>query len=324
MIASVPEALRYVRCNIGDFGKSEDKGMELGINTDFEREYVKIEDMKRSLEQIAAAGFSHIHWCYEWDGDYIYALSEMEQIRGWMEEYGLKAKSLHASRGSSKGNVARIDGHYRKDYTSLLEPNRIAGVELIQNRVELAHILGATEIVLHMYLPYEEFERKPDFKETFYGQVYRSLDELMPFCEEKNVRICVENLFEASGDLQIEQFTRLFARYPEKFLGLCLDTGHAYLVWGRDFVDKLVRPFRNRIYSIHLHDNRGWGDHAGCGDAHRIPEDTDFPWKELMPVLHGSAYENPLVLEVCMPADNKPDEYLRRAYEAGQRLYQMY
>ena len=44
--------------------------------------------------------------------------------------------------------------HYRKDYTSDLEPNRIAGVELIKNRVELTHVLGGNEIVLHMYLPY--------------------------------------------------------------------------------------------------------------------------------------------------------------------------
>ncbi len=297
--------------------------MELGINTDFEREFVKIEDMKRSLEQIAAAGFSHIHWCYEWDGDYIYAVSEMKQIREWMEEYGLKAKSLHASKGSRKETEARIEAHYRKDYASLLEPNRIAGVELIQNRVELAHILGAGEIVLHMYLPYEEFERQPGFKEIFYNQVYRSLDELMPFCEQRNVRICIENLFEAPGVLQIEQFTRLCGRYPEKFLGLCLDTGHAYLVWGRDFVEKLVYPFRDRIYSVHLHDNLGWGEKPGCGDAHRIPEDIDFPWKELMPVLKDSAYENPLVLEVCMPAGDKPEAYLKRAYAAGQRLYQI-
>ena len=109
---------------------------------------MKIEDMKRSLEQIAAAGFSHIHWCYEWDGDYIYAVSEMKQIREWMEEYGLKAKSLHASKGSCKETEARIEAHYRKDYASLLEPNRIAGVELIQNRVELAHILGDRKSVV--------------------------------------------------------------------------------------------------------------------------------------------------------------------------------
>ena len=55
----------------------------------------------------------------------------MEQIRGWMEKYGLKAKSLHASKGSARAEgCERVRGHYRKDYTSQLEPNRIAGVEV--------------------------------------------------------------------------------------------------------------------------------------------------------------------------------------------------
>ncbi len=298
--------------------------MELGISTDYEREFAKIEDIERSIARIAAAGFSHMHWCFEWDGDYIYAVSEMEQIRGWMEKYGLKAKSLHASKGSARAEgCERVRGHYRKDYTSQLEPNRIAGVELIRNRVELAHVLGTTEIVLHMYLPYEEFEQNPGYKEIFYAQVYRSLDELMPFCREKNVRICIENLYEAPGELQLEQFSRLCERYPKEFLGLCLDTGHAYLVWGRDFVEKLAVPFRDRIYSVHLHDNRGWGDEPGCGDAHRIPEDPDFPWKELMPVLRESAYEGALVLEVNMRMGDTAEDFLRRAYDAGQRLYQL-
>lgn len=132
--------------------------MELGINTDYEAEYVKIEEIEESIRRIAAAGFSHMHWCYEWDGDYIYSRSEMEQIRGWMDKYGLKAKSLHSSKGSRGVGNGRMDVHYRKDYTSTIEYNRVAGVELIKNRVELAHILGTTEIVLHMYLPYLDFE----------------------------------------------------------------------------------------------------------------------------------------------------------------------
>ena len=50
-----------------------------------------------------------------------------------------------------------------KDYLSELEPNRIAGVELIKNRVELVHVLGGKEIVLHMYLPTRALKksRKP-------------------------------------------------------------------------------------------------------------------------------------------------------------------
>ena len=66
--------------------------MELGINTDFANEPWELEEIKNKLREIAEAGFTHIHWCFDWDGDYLYARSEMEQIRSWMDELGLKEK----------------------------------------------------------------------------------------------------------------------------------------------------------------------------------------------------------------------------------------
>lgn len=292
--------------------------MELGINTDYDREFDKIEDIEESIRRIAEAGFTHIHWCYEWDGDYLYAHSEMEQMKEWMDKYGLKAKSLHASKGSRRGGDGRAACHYRKDYTSTIEYNRIAGVEQIKNRVELAHFLGATEIVLHNYLPYADFAEIPGAKEQFYTQVFKSLDELMPFCQERKVRICIENLFEAPGELQIEQFTKLFSRYPADFLGLCLDTGHAYLVWGADFVTELAVRFKDRLYSIHIHDNKGWGKEYGCNDAHLLPGECSIDWPALMAVLKESAYEAPYVLEVMKPAGEDTAAFLKRALKAGE------
>lgn len=292
--------------------------MELGVNTDFDREFEKIEEIEESIRQISAAGFTHMHWCYEWDGDYLYAHSEMEQIREWMDKYGLKAKSLHASKGSRGIGSGRRESHYRKDYTSGVEYNRIAGVELIKNRVELAHMLGTTEIVLHMYLPYQDFADVPGAKEDFYRQIYRSLDELQPFCKERKVRICVENLFEAPGELQLEQFDRLFSRYPADFIGLCLDTGHAHLVWGNEFISVFADRFKDRLYSIHMHDNRGWGKEPGCNDAHMLPGECSIDWPALMEVLNRSAYEDPWVLEVMKPAGEDAAAFLKRARSAGE------
>ena len=185
--------------------------MELGINTDFANEPWELEEIKNKLREIAEAGFTHIHWCFDWDGDYLYARSEMEQIRSWMDELGLKEKGLHASKGSRRFVERYAEApHGRKDYLSELEPNRIAGVELIKNRVELVHVLGGKEIVLHMYLPTKSFEEKPETKELFYQQACKSLDELQPYCKELGVKICLENLFEASAKDQIEQFDYLF------------------------------------------------------------------------------------------------------------------
>ena len=280
--------------------------MDLAMTTDFRGEFSKIEDIESCLRDIAEAGFSHIHWCFEWTGDYFYSKAEMYQIREWMEKYGLKAKSLHASKGSRCESCdTKQKGHYRKDYTSDIEFNRIAGRELIENRVELAHIIGATEIVLHMYLPFLDFQDKPETKEVFYRQAFRSLDELEPFSKERNVRICIENLFEAPGELQLEQFDLLFGRYSKEFLGFCLDTGHANLVWGDSFIEVLVERYKDRLFSIHMHDNKGWGDEPGCVDAHRLPGEGTIDWKRLMGVLRTSAYDLPWTLEGGKPEEEE-------------------
>ena len=74
--------------------------LELAIATDYSGETSRTEDLEHILKMISQAGFTHIHWCHEWDGDYTYSIYEMQQIREWMDKYNLKAKSLHATIGT--------------------------------------------------------------------------------------------------------------------------------------------------------------------------------------------------------------------------------
>lgn len=292
------------------------KDIQLAIATDFaEINLNNIEETEEILKRIAQAGFSHIHWCFEWDGDYIYSIYEMQQIKEWMEKYGLKAKALHASKGSSR-NVNMLDGHYRKDYTSNLEYNRKAGVELIKNRINLASCIGATEIVLHLYVPHITIRKDPEVEGDFYAQVYKSFDELMPYCMEKGVRICLENLFDMPADFMIGQLDRLFAKYPPEFLGFCLDTGHGNMVWRKEMPDVLGH-YKSRLFAIHIHDN------SGICDFHQIPGLGNINWNSVMEVVAESAYELPLTMElVC--AHNELDSFLSEAYEAGAWLTRLY
>ena len=76
--------------------------MELAIATDFAGESTRLEDIEDVLKKISEAGFTHVHWCHEWEGDYIYSAYEMQQIKEWMDKYHLKAKALHATKGSRR------------------------------------------------------------------------------------------------------------------------------------------------------------------------------------------------------------------------------
>lgn len=257
---------------------------ELAIATDFAGEAVRLEETEHLLKSISEAGFTHIHWCHEWEGDYTYSKYEMYQIRDWMERYGLKAKALHASKGSRR-NVNLLNGHYRKDYTSDWEYNRKAGVELIQNRIDLAKYLGAEEIVLHLYPPYQTFRTRPDLREPFYARVKRSFDELQPYCREQGIRIC-------------------------------LDTGHGYMSWGEN-LPNIIEKYRDRIYSVHLHDNNRTVDY------HLLPGEGEIDWHKVMRELAQSTYRLPLTLEVNCQEDDR-EAFLRRAYQAGMMIQKYY
>ena len=78
------------------------------------------------LKRIAEAGFSHIHWCHHWHTDFVYSDPEVDQIAAWMHDYSLQLCDLHASAG------------VEKSWTSSREYERLAGVELVKNRIAMA------------------------------------------------------------------------------------------------------------------------------------------------------------------------------------------
>lgn len=289
--------------------------IELAIATDFQGEGKYLEDIRQTLENISKAGFTHIHWCHEWDGDYLYSVYEMEQIKAWMDAYHLKAKALHATKGTKRA-VNRAVLHARRDYTSDWECSRKAGVELIKNRVDLAAYIGAKEIVLHLYPPFISIADQEIKKEAFYENVKKSFDELYPYCMEKGVRICVENLFDMPREYVEEMWDWVIRTYPAEYMGVCFDSGHANMIW-RDEAASMIEKYRERIFAVHLHDN------FGAVDYHMIPGEGNICWEKIMRVLCKSVYELPLILEL----DNDCEEemkYLQRVYEAGVKLNCMY
>ena len=289
-----------------------------------------MDELENCLKKISNAGFSHVHWAHEWDGDYTYSIYEMIQIKEWFDKYNLKAKGVHATEGSSR-STTKSKYHYRweiqnrRDYTSENELNRLAGVDLIKNRIDLSHIIGATEIVLHMQLPYKSFEQDESFRTRYYNQIIKSLSELEYYAKAKNVKICVENLLGTPNEHQVYQFDLLFNRFDKDFLGFCFDTGHANIT-GTDCLE-LAKRYSDRIFMIHLCDNVGitgqnaWDDGAimtPC-DQHKLPFEGNFDWDGLAKVLANSPYELPCVLETCFKEDDET-AYLERALKLGSKF----
>ncbi len=189
------------------------------------------------LRRIAEAGFSHLHWCHHWNDDFLYGDAEIDQIRRWLDEFGLRLNDLHASAG------------VEKRWSSPVEYERLAGVELVQNRIEMTARLGGDVIILHMAA-----QPADDAMQTaFWDPIRRSLDSLQPFSRDHGVRIALENL----TDGNFATVRAVLEHYSPEFVGLCYDSGHGNITG--DGLDQL-ESLKQRLIALHLHDNDGNGD----------------------------------------------------------------
>jgi sugar phosphate isomerase/epimerase len=236
--------------------------MDTSINTDYLNDKHNWFEIERQLRNIAEAGFTHVQWIHDWYGEYLYSPSEMLQARDVLREYNLTAHSLHGSEGGERGYYE--EGCWiplpqircttiRKDFTSTNRYLRLAGVDLIKNRIDLCGCIGADTLVLHMQLPYETFRRNPQDKADYYTAVYRSFDELEAYAKASGVRIALENLFYTPNNLEDEKFDRMFNRYPEDYMGLCYDSGHAALSCLDNYYYYLEK-YHQRLLAVHLQD----------------------------------------------------------------------
>lgn len=242
------------------------------------------------LRRIGAAGFTHIHWCHQWDTDFLYGPAETDQIADWLGELNLVLLDLHASAGKEKA------------WGSSREYERRAGVELVANRIEMTARLGSEVVIMH--LPGGAFEEHSP-------RVQRSLDELRPCAAMHGVRIALEN---GGSHQSFDDIERVLDAYGPDYLGLCYDSGHGNLFpEGLDRLDRI----RDRLISVHLHDN------DGSADQHRLLFTGSVDWGRLAGILARSGYEKCVSMELSMrnePYGDDEDAFLRKGFETGDRL----
>lgn len=236
--------------------------------TDYSNDLHNWIEIERQIKMLAEAGFTHTQWMQNWEGEYLYSKSEMFQARDVLRYYGICAHSIHASEGGKRTtwingkkvyrNRYRLED-IRKDYTSTNEYLRLAGVDLLKNRIDLCTYIGASVMVLHMQLPYMLFEEKPEEKTAYYKQVMKSFDEVKEYAKAAGVRIALENMICTPQKYQDEQFDMMFGRYDSDFLGFAYDSGHGALMCREDYYH-FLKKYNDRLYATHLQDNASISD----------------------------------------------------------------
>jgi len=217
--------------------------VELSITTDYAED---TGDPSPYLRRIADTGFSHVHWCHHWSTDFLYSKWEIEEIRKWLTNCELRLLDLHGSVGPEK------------NWASPREYERLAGMELVHNRIEMTAQLGGKIVVMHV----------PKGSKNL--PLRKSLEQLEPSVRANGVRIALENTN------NFDAIAQLLSEYDAGYLGLCYDSGHAHIAEDAMSVLTTLAPL---IVTAHLHDN------DGTSDDHRIPGLGTIDWSAVVPVL---------------------------------------
>jgi len=255
----------------------------LSMTTDYA---ASVGDPSPYLRRIADAGFSHVHWCHQWNTDFLYSRHEVQQVAAWLSECGLALLDLHGSVGPEK------------NWADEEEYRRLAGVDMVKNRLEMTARLGGDVVIMHSGLRGASEE-----------PLRRSLDAIQPYARDLGVRIAIEN-----GDWAL--IRRILGEYPPDYVGLCYDSGHGNIPG--DGLSELESA-KDRLISIHLHDN------DGTSDQHRLPFSGTVDWATLAAILARSAYAKCVSMEVGIGNEgiDDEDEFLTKAFEVGLRFSTM-
>ncbi|HET6350851.1 MAG TPA: sugar phosphate isomerase/epimerase family protein [Coriobacteriia bacterium] len=246
-----------------------------------------------ALTRIAEAGFRHIQWIHHWRHDFVYTAPEIRHIEQLLNRLALSLYDIHAPAGAEK------------NWYSIVEYQRLAGVEIIKNRVDMCTVLGGSVIVVHTP-PANSANRDA------WSQLRKSLDELEEYCTARSVKIAVEN---RANDKFIG-IRELFSEYESTFLGLCYDTGHGNIGgMGLRHLDSV----KERLISLHLHDN------DGTADQHKPVFSGTVDWAELVRTVAASPYDKFLTFETEMRRSGLHDEalFLEGTYRDGLKLLSM-
>jgi len=226
-----------------------------------------------------------VHWCHQWNTDFLYARSEINQIAAWLADCGLRLLDLHSPVGPEK------------DWAASQEYQRLAGVDLVKNRIAMTARLAGQVVIMHVPDP------------SGLPPLRRSLDELAPYARRHGVRIALENGSFAT-------ISQVLSEYGPDYLGLCYDAGHGNV--DGDGLDRLD-ALKHRLISVHLHDN------DGRSDQHKLLFSGTVDWARLAGIIARSAYTKCVSMEIVMRDPGTPDEpaFLAQARQTGTRFAAM-
>ena len=257
--------------------------------------------VEEAIKILARAGFDALDWSFfdMWDEKDIWCQDDWREsakrVRRLCEENGLTVVQAHAPFPTS-GDTAEFDERAMK---------------LILRAMEAASIMGATQIVVH---PLQHVSYAKHAK-LLYDQSVALYKSLIPYCEQWNIRVCAENMWQY--DKRREYIVDSICSQPDEFNALldevnspwiigCLDLGHSALV-GVEPADFIRAMGNKRLQALHVHDV-DWKH-----DNHDMPFVRKQNWADITKALGEIDYQGDFTFEADRWQARMPAELLEAA-----------
>lgn len=265
---------------------------------------------EKAIDLLAETGFDAIDFTFSSSnflGTSENPKEEFSRIRAYAEEKGLFFNQAHAPFPSSNADPVR---------------NREI-FDMIVTTLRHASYLGVPHIIVHpvQHLTYIE-EGNPEKLFEMNVEFYNSLK---PYCEEYNIKIALENMWQHRGGRKIvhstcsrpEEFNRYLDALDSKWFIGCLDVGHAFLVC--EDIDVFIEKMgANRLKALHVHDV------DGIVDSHTLPYYGHVEWNRVTKALAKIGYTGDFTFEADGFFFRNPNDLLpmalRHMAETGKYL----
>jgi sugar phosphate isomerase/epimerase len=180
------------------------------------------------------------------------------------------------------------------DITALDGTARQSAVDEITRAAEAAATLGARYFVLHPGPENGGGTRESRLPRM--ENAAATLDVIAGRCQNLGVHLVLENMLPHLFSGHVRDLLWLLGAMHTRDVGICLDTGHAFLSGDLQHV---AHKLSGHLWMVHASDNRG------TFDDHLPPGDGGIPWRELLDQLARSGFAGTFILELAGQPDRE-------------------
>ena len=234
------------------------------------------------LEPIRNSGFGLIEVCsFPAHLDY-HNLDAVRAARRRIDDLDLEPYSMHAPFADEI------------DITSMEPQHRGHARDELMRAADAAGHLGVRYLVIHPgpekggFPEHERFRRMEHAAEV--------LTEVSRACREQDVALVLENMLPHLFSGRVRDLLWLLGALESTEVGICLDTGHAYLSGD---LRTVAHKLSGHLWMMHATDNHG------KGDDHLPPGEGRIDWERLLRQMISIGFHGAIVLEVAGQDDRQ-------------------